>query len=163
MKGINGPRRLELVRMPPEWALKEIRVNGIDATDRVLPFGRINQSLTGVEVVLTDRINTIAGTVADDRGQLAPGSSVIIFSVDRDRWYSSSRFLRIAAAGAGGAFSVAGLPYGSYYAAAADKPPNDGDDAWQDPEFLRSLVTRASSVTLGDGQTVSLNLRLTAR
>ncbi|MBZ5556235.1 MAG: carboxypeptidase-like regulatory domain-containing protein [Acidobacteriia bacterium] len=163
MKGINGPRRLELVRMPPEWALKEIRVNGIDATDRVLPFGRINQSLTGVEVVLTDRINTIAGTVADDRGQLAPGSSVIIFSVDRDRWYSSSRFLRIAAAGAGGAFSVAGLPYGSYYAAAVDKPPNDGDDAWQDPEFLRSLVTRASSVTLGDGHTVSLNLRLTAR
>jgi hypothetical protein len=151
------------MRTPPEWALKEIRVNGIDATDRPLPFGRRDQSLTDVEVVLTDRINTITGAVADDRGQLTPGASVIIFSADRGLWYPASRFLRIAAAGAGGAFTLAGLPYGSYYAAAVEKPPNDGDDAWQDPEHLRSLVTRASSVTLGDGQTVALTLRLAPR
>jgi hypothetical protein len=163
MRGINGPRRLALTHTPPEWALKEIRVNGIDATDRPLQFGRANQSLTDVDVVLTDRINTISGTVADDHGQLAPGSSVIIFSTDHDRWYPDSRFQRIVSTGAGGAFRIAGLPYGSYYAAAVQKPPNDGDDAWQDPAFLRSLMTRASTFALGDGQTVSLNLRLAPR
>jgi carboxypeptidase family protein len=163
MKSISGPRRLTLTRTPPQWALKEIRVNGIDATDRPLPFGRPNQSLMDVEVVLTDRINTISGTVADGGGQLSRGSSVIIFCADRGRWYPGSRFQRIVGAGAGGAFTIAGLPYGSYYAAAVETPPGDGDDAWQDPEYLRSLVTRAVSVTLGDGQTVSLNLRLAPR
>ena len=138
-------------------------MNGIDATDRPLAFGRPSQSQTDVEVVLTDRINTITGTVADNSGQLAPGSSVVIFSTDSGRWYPGSRFLRIATPGAGGVFTVAGLPSGSYYAAAVDKAPNDGDDAWQDPEYLRTLVTRALSVTLGNGQTVPLALRLAPR
>jgi protocatechuate 3,4-dioxygenase beta subunit len=166
MKGINGPRRLEVTRVPQGWALKEIRVNGIDVGDRPLPFGRPDQSLTDAEVVLTDRVNVIAGTVTDDGGQPALGSSVIVFPNDRGRWYPGSRYLRVVVAGAagtGGAFTIAGLPYGVYYAAAVEKPPSDGDDAWQDPEFLRSLMTRASTVTLGDGQSVSLNLRLAPR
>jgi hypothetical protein len=57
LAGINGPRRLTVLRTPAEWALKEIRVNGIDVTDLPLPFGRSNQSLSDVEVTLTDRIN----------------------------------------------------------------------------------------------------------
>jgi len=60
-------------------------------------------------------------------------------------------------------FTAAGLPSGSYYAAAVEEAPNDGDDAWQDPGYLRTLVTRALSVTLGDGQTVPLALRLAPR
>jgi hypothetical protein len=164
MKGINGPRRLAVTRMPPEWTLREIRVNGVDQTDRILLFGRGDQSVDDVEVVLTDRVNVINGTVADDRGPFAAGSSVIVFSTDTSRWYPGSRFQRVVvAAGAGGVFTIAGLPSGSYYAAAVEKPPNDGDDAWQDPEYLRTLVTRASAVTLGDGQTLTLNLRLAPR
>ena len=163
LAGINGPRRLQLLIAPTGWALKEIRVNGIDVTDRPLPFGRTDQSLTDVEVVLTDRVNQLNGTIADDRARPVPGSSVIVFSTDRGRWYPASRFLRRAVAGSEGAFTVAGLPFGSYYAAAVAQPPADGEDAWQDPEFLDSLASRASTVTLGDGQKVFLGLRLATR
>ena len=64
--GVNGPRRLQLLRAPDGWTLKAIRINGIDVTDRPLVFGRPDQSMTDVEVVLTDRINQLTGTITDD-------------------------------------------------------------------------------------------------
>jgi hypothetical protein len=161
--GINGPRRLQLLRAPAGWALKEILVNRFDVTDRPLPFGRKDQSLTGVDVVLTDRVTEVNGTIADDRARPAPGSSVIVFSMDRDRWYPTSRFLRTTVAGSDGAFALTGLPFGSYYAAAIARLPAEGDDAWQDAAFLESLVSRASTVTLGDAQKLSISVRLTSR
>jgi hypothetical protein len=161
--GINGPRRLQVLRAPPEWTLEEIRVNGIDVTDRPLPFGSPAQSLTDVEVVLTDRVSELKGSIVDDRARPAPGASLIMFSTDRDRWYSASRFLRKTRAGPDGMFMISGLPFGSYYAAAVAQLPAEGEDAWQDAAFLESLMPRASAVTLGDGQQPFLNLRLFSR
>ncbi len=160
VSGVSGPRRLQVVRTPAEWALREIRVRGIDATDRPIAFGLSGQSLTDVEIVLTDRINELSGTIADDHAKPAPGAHLIVFPLDRDRWYPSSRFLRHAAAGADGAVALAGLPPGSYYAAAVAKLPADGDDAWQDPAFLESLATRATTLALGEGQKRILTLKL---
>jgi hypothetical protein len=158
--GVNGPRRLQLQRTPAEWTLKEIRVNGIEATDRPLAFGKANQSLADVEVVLTDRINTVSGTIVDDHGRAAPAAKVVVFSPDRDRWYPTSRYLRAASAGADGAISLTGLPSGNYYAAAVPALPSDGDEAWQDPAFLESLLAHAATFTLGEGQQLVLNLKL---
>jgi hypothetical protein len=163
MAGLNGPRRLQMVRTPAGWALKALRVNGIDATDRAIAFGRRDQSLTDVEVVLTDRVNEIKGTVTDDRSQPLPGASVIVFSTDRGRWFGGSRFLRAAQTQADGTFTIAGLPSGSYYAAALAQLPADGADAWQDERFLESLIFGASTVTLGDGQRQTVALPLGGR
>ena len=158
--GVNGPRRLQLLRAPAAWTLREIRVNGIDVTDRPLAFGRANQSLADVEVVLTDRINTVSGTIVDDHGRPAPAARVVVFSPDRDRWYPASRFLRLAAAGTDGVIALAGLPAGSYYAAAVATLPADGDDAWQEPAYLESLVGRAVTFALGEGQKQVLTLKV---
>jgi Carboxypeptidase regulatory-like domain len=157
--GVNGPRRLQLTRVAPGWTLKEIRVNGIDATDRALPFGRADQSLGDVEVVLTDVVNELGGTIGNEVGDPLPGSFVVVFPTDRTRWYAASRFLRTAAAGAGGAFSIAGLPFGTYYAAAVPQLPPDGPDAWQDPEYLNALRRRATTVTVRDGEKQAIRLR----
>jgi hypothetical protein len=163
LAGINGPRRLQLVHAPKGWALKEIRVNGIDVTDRPMRFGTRNQSLSDVEIVVTDRINTLTGTITDDRARAASGAFLVVFSTDRDRWYPASRFLRKAIAGANGLFTVSGLPFGTYYAAAVARLPADGEDGWQDPEFLESLRPGASTVTLAEGDRQILNLRLKGR
>ena len=163
MAGLSGSRRLALLRSPPGWGLKEIRANGVDVTDRPLALGSSSQSLTNIEVVLTDRINELIGTVADDQARPAPGASLIIFAIDRSRWYPSSRFLRKTTAGHDGAFAVPGLPGGAYYVAAVERIPPEGDDAWQEPAFLDSLVRRASTATLVGGQKTSLALRLSGR
>jgi hypothetical protein len=160
MAGIIGPRRLQLLHAPSEWALKEILINGIDVIDRLLPFGRADQSLSDVEVVLTDRVNEVNGRITDAEMKPVPGSFVLVFATDRDRWYPASRFLRAALAGSDGTFSLTGLPFESYYAVVVRSVPSDGDEAWQDPQFLTSLIPRASAVTLGAAQKGPLNLRL---
>jgi hypothetical protein len=113
--------------------------------------------------VLTDRLNTVSVSVVDDHNRPAPAASVIAFSVDRDRWYPASRFLRLSKSGTDGAVTIAGLPPGSYYAAAVAKLPADGDDAWQDPAYLESLVPPATAFSLGDGQRQTLALKVTER
>src|SRR5262249_55986608 len=65
MAGITGPRRLRLVRAPRGWMLKAILLNGTDITDSPLVFGTGEQSLRDLDVVLTSRVTTVAGSVAD--------------------------------------------------------------------------------------------------
>jgi len=113
-----------------------------------------------VEVVLTDRVNSITGSVVDDHGRPAPAAHVIVFAADRDRWYPASRYLRETRTSGAGIGLLAGLPGGTYYAAAVPRLPDDGADAWQDPVFLESLVPRAASFSIGEGQTQTLTLKL---
>ncbi|HEV3057948.1 MAG TPA: carboxypeptidase-like regulatory domain-containing protein [Vicinamibacterales bacterium] len=163
--GVNGPRRLQLVRVPPGWALQEIRVNGADATDRPLPFGRTDQSLRDVEVVLTDRVSELSGKVVTDREEAVAEAAVVIFATDRGRWYPVSRFLRTASA-SGGTFSALGLPFGTYYVVAVPHLPQEGPgdtDAWQDPDFLNAVVPFASTITIRDGEKQTITLHLAAR
>ena len=160
MSGLNGPRRLQLTHVAPGWALEEILVRGVDVTDRALSFGRREQSLAGVEIRLTDRVTALKGTVVDDGGRTAAGAALIVFATDRSRWYPMSRYVARTATDDDGAFSVIGLPFGSYYAAALAKLPVTGDD-WQDPAFLETLVPRATSVTVSESETRPV--RLTAR
>jgi len=127
-----------------------------------LPFGRKDQSLTGVEVVLTDRVSALVGTIRAENARPSPGASLIVFSADRAQWYPTSRFVRKTAAGSDGAFALTGLPSATYYAAAVAQLPPEGVDAWQDPEFLDALIPRASTVTITEGQQLSLNVRVTA-
>lgn len=159
--GLNGKRRLALIHLPPEWALKEITSKGNDVTDRILSFGTKEESLSDVEVVLTDRVGELNGTVADARGRPGVGSHVIVASMDRRHWYPASRFLRHAVVERDGTFRVTGLPAATYYVASSARVPTDGDDAWQDPEFLDSIITRGTTVTLqgGDKRSVHLETR----
>ncbi|HEY1911972.1 MAG TPA: carboxypeptidase-like regulatory domain-containing protein [Vicinamibacterales bacterium] len=163
ISGIHGPRRLQVLRLPAEWTLREIRVNGIDVTDRPLAFGRAEQSLNDVEIVLIDRVNELLGTVNDDHGRPAAGSHVIVFSTDRDRWYPASRFLRQSTTAQDGTVKLSGLPEGSFYVAVVPRLPADGDDAWQEPAYLESLMPRVSSVAFGEGDSKSMTLTLDAR
>src|SRR5262249_45195726 len=59
--GLIGPRRLEVSRTPPGFALKEVLVNGIDVTDQPVRFDTSPRVTIGVEVVLTDRVSVLSG------------------------------------------------------------------------------------------------------
>ena len=159
MTGINGPRRLDLLRVPPEWMLKEVRTRGTDATDRTLMFGRKDQSLADVEVVLTDRVTNLRGRIVDDDGRPVVDAHVIVFSTDRGRWYPASRFTRVVGGAPDGRYQLIGVPSGTYYVAAVARLPVEGDEAWQDPAFLDTLAARATTVTLGEGQRQALDLK----
>jgi hypothetical protein len=162
LAGLSGPRRLRATRVPAGWTLRAIRLNGFDVTDAPLPFGKADQSLADVEVVLSQRVTSVAGSVtALGRAAIA---SVVFFPADRQAWYPQSRFFRKTMSAADGTFRVEGLPPGDYMAVAVDAVPGvrDGDD-WQDPDYLESLMPRARRVTLSEGAHASLSLTVLAR
>jgi protocatechuate 3,4-dioxygenase beta subunit len=162
LAGLTGARRLQVTRAPAGWALEAVRVDGIEVTDQALVFGGPAESLHDVEVVLTDRFGAATGTIADERGRPAAGAGVIIYSTDHGTWYASSRFVRKTTADASGNFAVRGLPAGRYYAAAVPRLPADGEDAWQDPQYLDALSVRASSIAVADSTSTNVQLRLSS-
>ena len=60
--GLFGPLLIRPVA-GPDWLVKSVRTGGADFTDTPMPFGRQDQSLTDVEVVMTDRGAEANGTV----------------------------------------------------------------------------------------------------
>ena len=160
--GLTGPRRLRVTHVPPGWTLQAILLNGIDVTDTPLPFGRSDQSLSDVEVVLSQRVTSINGRVTARGRPLA--ASILLFAADRQAWYPQSRFFGRTMSGADGSFRVEGLPPGEYLAAAVDAPPGiRDDDQWQDPDYLETLVARARRLTLVEGGSLSLTLTIGGR
>jgi Carboxypeptidase regulatory-like domain len=162
MTGIRGPRRLTLARAPSGWMLKSVIAKGVDVTDVALPFGEPDQSLSDVDIVLTSQVTELSGTVVDARGDAANTYTLLVFPVDRDRWYPGSRYFRRAAPGSAGNFSVRGLPPSDYFVAPMSgwDVLKGGDDAWQDPEFLESMTLRATRATLGEGGRLSISAKL---
>ena len=161
--GLRGPRRLQVLRVPPGFALKSVRANGAEITDAVLPFGRLDQSLDDVEVTLTTQVSEISGVVADAHGHAADGAAVVVFAVDDSLWYARSRFVASATADREGRYRIEGLPAGDYFAAAAARARIDVRRDADDPDFLESMSTSAARVMVSEAGHIVLPLEVVER
>ena len=154
LAGITGSRRLQVVRAPAGWMLKSILVHGVDVTDQVMSFGRDDESLDDVEVVLTNRITQVLGSVSDLKGLAPSDVAVLAFATDPAQWYAGTRFRKRINPSSDGRFSIDGLPPGDYFVVASEPPRDPGE--WLNPETLEKLSRGATRVHLGDGQRVSV-------
>ena len=139
--------------------VKSIVVGSADVTDGTLEL-RGTEQLTNARIVLTDRVSEVNGT-ATVRNQDARGYSVLVFAEDPALWTFPTRYIRMTRADAQGRFTLRGLPGGDPYLIAAVDYVEDGE--WQDPEFLERLRESASRLTLRDGETKTVSLRLIER
>jgi hypothetical protein len=143
--------------VPEGWTVKAIRANGRDITDTALEF-RGSES-ANVQVVLTDRISEVSGTVKAN-GQPATAVSVVLFPEDPAQWAFPSRRVRMVRVDQTGVFRSRSLPPGGYLAFAVDYL-EQGE--FQDPVFLERMRGRATAFTLNDGENKNLDLTLTER
>jgi protocatechuate 3,4-dioxygenase beta subunit len=157
LAGITGPRRLQVVRAPSGWMLKSILVHGVDVTDQVMFFGRDDESLDDIEVVLTNRITQVLGSVSDSRGLTPSDVAVLAFATDSAQWYPGTRFRKRTSPSSDGRFSIDGLPPGDYFVVAAAPPRDPGE--WLNPDTLEKLSRGATRVHLSDGQRVSVTVK----
>jgi hypothetical protein len=149
-----GPARLG-VNLPDGWAVKALLRDGRDVTDGT--FEKKNgEDLSGVEVILTDRVTSVGGTLTDERGAALTDGTVIVFATDSQKWLENSRFVRAARPDERGAWQIRGLPPGEYFAAAIDYVQ---EGMWNDPEYLDSL-RGARKVMLSEGGAQALSLQL---
>jgi hypothetical protein len=137
------------------WTLKAVVRKGVDVTDTPIAF---DADIDDVEIVLTQRINVITGTLSGQKGEPVRDAIVVVFADDPQRWTPRSRYISGSRPNASGQFTVRGLPPGRYLAIAVDYLES-GDE--QDPEILDSLRRKATPVTLGEGESKTLDLKLT--
>jgi protocatechuate 3,4-dioxygenase beta subunit len=162
MTGVRGPRRIGIDGPPAGWGLKSVIANGVEITDTVLKFGTPDESLSDIQVILTNQLTELMTTATDARGQATRDYTLLVFSSDREKWYAGSRSFRRVQPESAGYADVRGLPAGEYLVAPVFgmSELKDGVDAWQDPDVLESISQRATRVTLTDGQKLSISARV---
>ncbi|HKH73693.1 MAG TPA: carboxypeptidase-like regulatory domain-containing protein [Vicinamibacterales bacterium] len=156
LAGLSGPSRVEVQGIPDGWAVKAILLDGEDVTDA--PFDLSGKTGT-MRVVMTDRLTSLSGTVQSDRSRR--DHNIVVFTDDATKWIFPSRFVRTIRADADGRFEISGLPPGERYFVAAVDYLEAGEE--QDRQLLNRLRSRATSVTLSDGEQHSIQLDLLSR
>jgi hypothetical protein len=146
--GFGGP--------PTGWAIRSVRLNGVDVTDGV--DVKPNEDVSGLEVELTNKLTTISGLVTNARGEAVKDYSAIAFSQDREQWKGATRYQGSGRPDQDGRFKITGLPPGDYYIVAVDQvDPGQSSD----PDFLNSIVIKATAVSIREGDTRTVDLRIT--
>jgi hypothetical protein len=151
-----GRTRIVSPNLPPAWAIRSVRVNGVDAIDDGIDV-RPNENVAGVEVELTNRLTSVTGIVTSTGGDRVKNYSVLFFPADTKRWAPGSRYLRVARPDQDGRFKISGLPPADYNVIAVERL-EQGQNT--DPEFLERVRPRAASCTLFEGETKTIDLEL---
>jgi protocatechuate 3,4-dioxygenase beta subunit len=157
LKGLSGRRLLRAGNLPMGWTLKSVRLNGDDITDAGADF-KNGQDVTGLEIVLTSKLTEITGGVSATNGSPIKDYTVVVFSDDPQHWsLPFTRWVNGARPDQDGRFRIRNLPAGSYQIAAVDYIEAGG---WGDPELLDRLKTRAKRITLAEGGSEKVDLKL---
>jgi hypothetical protein len=154
--GLSGAQRLQL-RLPQGWALRSVRHAGRDVTDE--PFEFEGADIDGVEVTLTQRVTTLTGAVSDSRNQRVLDATIIVLADNPARWLPGGRYVKRARLDDQGRFVIQGLPPGPYVAAAVSTLAAGAE---ADPAMLARLRRSGVRLTLDDGESRNLDLRVTA-
>jgi hypothetical protein len=149
-----GP--LEWTENSSGWFLKSVTLEGKDITDSGYEF-KPGETVSGIDIVLTERVTTLSGTVLDDRGRPIGDYTVVAFSADSSKWGYRSRFVRTARPDQNGKFILKGLPADEYRIVALEYV-EPGEET--DPVRLEKWKTIGTRVTLADAATKSVTLQL---
>jgi hypothetical protein len=152
---LTDPRFLR-VNTPQGWTLKAVVLNGQDITDVPIDAGP-GQRITDVQVVITQKVSTVTGTVYDDRKQPVLDATVVIFPLDERLRGYQSRFIRAARPNQEGTFTVTAVPPGEYLAVAL-QALEDGQSG--DPEFLASVEALGTRLTVEEGESETVTLTI---
>jgi hypothetical protein len=157
VRGVSGRRSFGVSAGMP-WVLKAVRIGGTDVIDTGYEFGK--EDVSNVEIVLTSRAPTIAGSVKGDNNEPISDYFVLAFTTDQEAWQRLSggafRGYAVGRADQNGTYKVTGLRPGSYYVVALPELPEELGN----PDLFKALRDRAKRVTLQDGASETLDLVL---
>jgi hypothetical protein len=153
IEGVRG--RIRLSGGGGGWLTRRVVLKGNDVTKGF----DVNGDVEGIEIVLTNQVTTVTGTVRDARGVRRNDFIVAFFPVGRfdvDEIGSRQRTIR---PDPDGVYRIRNLPPGEYLAAAVPVMSVLLEDEW-DPAFVTKVRPSAIGFTLTEGQSLPLNLTL---
>jgi Carboxypeptidase regulatory-like domain len=160
---VPGTYRLVGTSMPQgpvmAWMDVSVRVGGREVSD--LPFElRPGENHSDVAITLTNRQQSVSGTLQEASGIPATEYTMVLFPADKAYWLPDSRRIMIARPGTDGRFAFRGLqwpPPGDYLlAAVTDIRPSEQFD----PVFLDALAKQAIKLTLAPGEAKVQDVKL---
>jgi len=161
-QGVFGPTLLRDLFQEADWYVKSVVIRGQEQVDTPFDFGT-SGTFRDIDVLISAFGATVKARVMDDRAAPVRNCTVMVFSTFRDRWSALSRWVKKTEyLSADGTFTVKGLPPGDYWVAAIERQDSTFEPT-ADPDLLDSLASRASRITLGEGQSQNLTLRLIGR
>lgn len=139
--------------IPAGWRLRAVTSGGIDVADEGLDLssGSTPPDLT---IELTDQLTLIMGTVRGAGPLADTNATVVLFPQGSGRM--ASRRFHSARTTNEGTFTFRNIPAGTYLIAAIDEADAEG---WQAPARLQGLASRATVLTLREGEAKVLELR----
>ena len=155
VRAVVGPARLRIA-VPDGWMVKAVMDGDRDITDSTIEM-KSGEALSGVQVMLSDRVTTVTGQLLDARRAPLGDGTVIVFASEPHTWSEGSRFVRAVRPDQQGQYEIRGLPPGSYLAVAIDYVE---EGTWNDPEYLASIRRHAQKLTLREGESRALVLVL---
>ncbi len=160
LKGLAGGRLLRATNLPPGWILKSVTANGVEITDTGMEF-KTGDAVTGIEVTLTSKATELNGTVKSTGSEPVKDFTLVVFSEDPQRWtLPMNRYVTGIRPDQEGRFVLKNLPAGGYYVVALDYI---AQGEWGDPDVLDRLKNKATRVSIRDGDTRTLDLKLASQ
>ncbi len=153
--GVFGRSPLRLT-LPDGWMVKATMYEGRDITDTPIEL-KSGESMSGVQVIVTDRVSSVTGDLADDKGLPLTDATILVFADDPAQWTSDTRTVRAVRPDQVGHYQIKALPAGAYRAIALDYVE---DGLWNDPEYLAALRPKAQPLTVVEAMTQSITLKL---
>jgi carboxypeptidase family protein len=155
--GLVGGRTFRFANPPKGWHIKRILLDADEVTDKGIDF-KPGEDVAGVTIEMTNKNQSIAGAVTDARGDASKDYTVVVFAQDQQKWtLSINRYLQTARPDQQGRYKINNVPPGEYYAIAVEYVAQ-GD--WNDPEWLTRASRSATRVTVQEGESKTLDLKL---
>jgi protocatechuate 3,4-dioxygenase beta subunit len=154
IKGLLPGRYIVRGAGPNGWMMKSVYQNGHDISDQ--PVEIRSDTISNLNVIFTDRIASVTGTVRDGRGTGVPETTVILFPTDPKLWLPHSRLILTGRTDHAGAYRISPVPAGDYLIVATDDV-EQGE--WFDPEFLEQISGSATKLTVGETEQRTQDLK----
>ncbi len=145
----------------PGLILRAVRLDGRDVTRgfAVSPGAPIDR----LEIEVVASTAKLIVTTTNARGDAVPDHDVLVFSQDENDWgIALPGHNATGRTNEQGTFETSLLLPGSYFVTLTDSVPLEPGDA-NDPDILAQLRTRAQRVTIGAGESATVQLRTSDR
>jgi hypothetical protein len=165
IRGLMGPVLFALTPGLRGYRLKSLEIGAVNAAEERFVFDSVRDSRDDVTALLSSDVATISGTVTEADGRELDDYRVIVFPVDRTKWFTGSPYVQIVAGpNPDGRYVILDVPPGDYWLAAVNLVEGDATSGeWQNPDFLSRLAVQARRVSAGERQQVAADLRLIRR
>jgi hypothetical protein len=156
--GVFGRSRVRVNGLPDEWAVKAMLHDGSDIAEQPIEL-RSGEIMSDVQIVLTKNVTSVAGQLADAKGEPLVDGTVVMFSTDTNLWTEDSRYIRAARPDQQGRWQIKGAPPAEHFIVALDAVE---DGQWFETEYLESIRRYAQKVVVASADAQSVQLKMVA-